>query len=182
MSHARGDYLGFVDADDVILPERIAHSIRVLEQTPGAVAHLSRLVRLDGLGRFCAPRVFPLVRFNPSSLFVRRIPVMDRIGFFDQVRAGADNEYIARLAGAFGPSALIRDRRLLTIASASAVSLTADSVTGIATAAGIRSRTAYVETWRDLHLAMARSGDPMAWRRSDDGAALEISDLSPTCR
>jgi hypothetical protein len=155
---ARGDYVAFLDADDVILPERMARSLSALRQRPTALAHVSRLVRLDPDGGFCAARVFPLIRMNPSSLVIRREPVLRRMGGFDPVRTGADGEYLGRLCVLFGADAVIRDKRLLTVASASPASLTGRADVGVSSRAGRQARIAYLEHWRERHLALALEG------------------------
>ncbi len=150
MRHARGSFITFLDADDIMLPQRVASQLRALEQS-GAAATVSRLIRISEDGYLAAPRIFPFVRHNPCSLMMRRSVLRD-VGAFDETRWGADEEYEHRIALRLGRNALLRTPDIQTLALHRAGSLTQSPQSGLASAEGRRSRIAYREAWVRRHL------------------------------
>lgn len=148
---AQGTIIAFNDADDWSHPHRIARAVDRLAR--GASAVMSRLVRLDETGALCAQRVFPLVRLNPASLVLTN-KLAKRLGPYDEVRAGADLEYIGRIILHCGAAAIWHDRVPLTIASLRSGSLTHDSATSINHRQGLVDRTRYFESWMRRHAAL----------------------------
>jgi hypothetical protein len=103
LGEARGAFVTCHDADDWSHPGKIAAQVRALNDAPDAIANMSPWVRarpdlsferFSGSGFFAYP--------NPSSLMFRRAPVLERLGGWHAVRAGADSEYVARIESAFG--------------------------------------------------------------------------------
>lgn len=105
VSLARGEFVGFQDADDWSHPERIERQLRVLAD-PGVVATLSKAVRLYSDLRITKPGSLPFEKNSPSLIF-RREQVLDRLGRFDDMRKAADTEFIERLAAVYGQSAVV---------------------------------------------------------------------------
>ena len=64
-------------------------------------------------------------------MLCRREAVLDRGGGYDQVRTGADSEFLARLQIVFGRQAGARLRLPLSFGALRSGSLMTDSVTGI---------------------------------------------------
>jgi len=150
MRHARGSFITFLDADDIMLPQRVASQLRALALS-GASATVSRLIRITEDGHLAAPRIFPFVRHNPCSLMMRRSVLRD-VGDFDETRYGADEEYEHRIALRLGRNALLRTPDIQTLALHRADSLTQSPRSGLASAEGRRARTAYRESWVRGHL------------------------------
>ncbi|OJF13697.1 glycosyltransferase family A protein [Couchioplanes caeruleus] len=102
---AEGEFAAFQDSDDWSHPRRLELQVRPMLENARIVATTT-----DGLAvteRLVLTR--PAVRrgrFNPSSLLFRRQLVMDRIGYFDQVRKAADSEYIGRMRAVYGERAV----------------------------------------------------------------------------
>ncbi|HET6482295.1 MAG TPA: glycosyltransferase family A protein [Actinoplanes sp.] len=98
---AGGEFVTFQDSDDWSHPLRVERQVRPLIDDRRLVATTS-----DGLavtGQLLGNR--PGVRsgrFNPSSLLLRRGPVLRTVGYFDRLRKAADSEYIGRIEAAFG--------------------------------------------------------------------------------
>lgn len=153
---AKGDFITFLDADDIMLPHRISSQLAALEHS-GAAATVSRLIRISEDGRLAAPRIYPFVRHNPCSLMLRRSTVQ-AVGDFDDSRFGADEEYEHRIALRLGKSALLRTSDIHTLALHRAGSLTQSPESGLTTAAGRRARIAYRESWIRRHLQLAAQG------------------------
>ncbi|MNK28078.1 UDP-Glc:alpha-D-GlcNAc-diphosphoundecaprenol beta-1,3-glucosyltransferase WfgD [compost metagenome] len=153
---ARGEFITFLDADDIMLPHRISSQLAALEHS-GAAATVSRLIRISEDGRLAAPRIYPFVRHNPCSLMMRRSTAVT-VGDFDESRFGADEEYEHRIALRLGKSALLRTAGIHTLALHRAGSLTQSPDSGLATMAGRQARIAYRESWIRRHRLLAAQG------------------------
>jgi glycosyltransferase involved in cell wall biosynthesis len=109
LSHARGRYIAFLDADDRWFPEKIAAELAVLERAPEPVAiAYSCHYAVDDAGRFLhaapvrthAGNIFELLLDNedflmPSlCLFDRR--VFETVGTFTAQRFHEDHDFILR--------------------------------------------------------------------------------------
>ncbi|WP_162238805.1 glycosyltransferase family 2 protein [Brevundimonas sp. Leaf363] len=109
LAEAKGVFVTCQDADDWSHPERIERQVRALEAYPDWIAALARCAT-------CTPdlvfaprsRVPSPLRWSLPSLMVRRREAMAGVGYWDEVRFGADSEYLARLAARFGPYAVGR--------------------------------------------------------------------------
>ncbi|QVQ29622.1 glycosyltransferase family 2 protein [Achromobacter deleyi] len=150
---AKGEFITFLDADDIMLPHRISAQLAALEHS-GAAATVSRLIRISEDGRLAAPRIYPFVRHNPCSLMMRRSTVL-AVGDFDESRFGADEEYEHRIALRLGKPALLRTPDVHTLALHRAGSLTQSPDSGLATIAGRQARIAYRESWIRRHRQLA---------------------------
>lgn len=102
---ARGDFVTCHDADDWSHPHKLERQVQVLLDRANLVASVSQWARLDEAGHFVLQRWKHIVYTNASSLLYRR-EVLDRLGFYDSVRAGADSEFQARLETSFGRNAV----------------------------------------------------------------------------
>jgi Glycosyl transferase family 2 len=148
---ATGTFVTFNDADDWSHPERIARGVAPLLDGADLQATQSRLIRLGGDGAFTAPRVFPLVRANPSSLLFRRA-ILSELGGFEEVAFGADEEFTGRIVARYGPAAIRRLSALLAVASQHTTSLTGATATGLDCRDGLNRRIGYREAWHGRHL------------------------------
>ena len=97
--HARGDVLTFMDSDDYSEPDRIRKQLTLL-RTPGLVATTCNYERQDVMGNVVLNRGLR-ERQALISLMIKR-QVIDEIGWFDPIRAGADHEYFERLRAVYG--------------------------------------------------------------------------------
>lgn len=100
---ARGEFVTVSDKDDWHHPRKIELHALHLIGNPGKVANISNWSRVDENLTFLV-RYAPLQMSHPSlpSLFFRRQPVRDALGFWDNVRKGADGEFRTRLEHVFG--------------------------------------------------------------------------------
>lgn len=164
MALASGEMLTFQDGDDWSHPERIHCGIKPLLADPHLMATQSRLIRLATTGQFVAPRVFPFIRANLSSLMFRRQPVLTALGGFEEVSFGADEEFIGRIGACFGVASIRRIPMLLAVATQAASTLTGSVVTGLASVDGTRRRIAYRESWHQRHIEIWRRGSRIGTR------------------
>lgn len=127
---ANGAYITVNDADDYALPEKIEKQVRPMIEDPYVVFTLSDLVRLDDDGVFGYRDVYPIQRINPSSLMFRRAEVFPKFGYWQNVRFGADSEYIARLKSHYSTDRWQRIKLPLSLAASHGQSLTTCGRTG----------------------------------------------------
>ncbi len=151
ISVARGDFITFQDSDDWSHPERIERQMLPLLAEPGLVASLSRSVRayenlsVNKIG-------YAPLRVNSSSLLMRRDPVVTELGGFDEVRKGADSEFLERLEKHFG-----QDR----------IETLEDPLALVQLTHGSLSRTDFLFGWRD--------GNRVAYRQAYEHFHNEIA-------
>ncbi|MDF3917775.1 glycosyltransferase [Salinicola salarius] len=103
---ARGDLITTHDSDDWSHPDKLALQAAALERSaaPACISFWSRATpellfhrwRLEDEG---------WVHRNLSSLMFRR-EVVERLGFWDEVRVNADSEYLARIEAAYGAASI----------------------------------------------------------------------------
>ncbi|MEV0898982.1 glycosyltransferase family A protein [Actinoplanes sp. NPDC049802] len=144
---ARGDFVTFQDSDDWSHPRRIELQLRPLLDDPALVASTSEGISVTDRLVMTRPGI-RRGRVNVSSLLFRRDPVIQRIGWFDEVRKAADSEFLERIQTAFGKRAIRRVGRTLALIRLSEGSLSR---------AEIRAywmhpaRTAYMSAYRCWH-------------------------------
>ena len=125
---ARGEYVSFLDSDDVWMPEKLQREVSFLDATPDVDAVFSDLKKSDHDGSFCRsfmrttpvfgmrlpperyhdPLVlsqremylclFQEVPIKPSALTVRRRVFSDVGSFNSSLRSGQDWEFLLRFA------------------------------------------------------------------------------------
>ena len=100
---ARGEFVTVADKDDWHHPRKIELHARDLIDQPDKLANMSSWTRVDTKLNFLV-RYAPIQLAHPSqpSLFFRRIPVKEALGYWDGVRKGADGEYKLRMQRVFG--------------------------------------------------------------------------------
>jgi hypothetical protein len=103
-----GDFVTGLDADDWAAPDRLARSIAPLlkhadlQLTYGEAFLFNEDLTVTRPGRV-------LTTASTASMMLRR-SVLDRVGYYDEVRKGADTEFLQRVSAAFGEGAVLRLR------------------------------------------------------------------------
>ena len=103
---ATGDFLTGLDSDDWAGPERLAHSVAPLLEDPELQLTYSQAFLFTEDLRVTRPGRVVTTTSTASMTFRRE--VLDRIGYYDEVRKGADTEFLSRVGAAFGGEAVAR--------------------------------------------------------------------------
>ena len=154
---ARGDFVMCHDADDWSHPQRLEIQLRPLLENNAIIATSSNWVRLTDEGRFVSRSVYPLSRLNPSSMLFRKEVVMEKVGFWDNVRTGADSEFNQRLKLAFGKEKVKKINLPLAIGSFHEKSLMNSPETGFVDQRIPVDRQMYWESWMHWHIDVLRN-------------------------
>lgn len=157
---AQGELITTHDSDDWSHPDKLALQVAALVRgaAPACISFWSRATpelifhrwRLEDEG---------WVHRNLSSLMFRR-EVVDRLGFWDEVRVNADSEYLARIEAAYGPSSLqeVEPDIPLAFGRASELSLSQSGDTHLSTQfEGVRAQ--YMAAARRWHERAKASDD-----------------------
>ena len=126
LEFSEGAYITVHDADDWSHPRKIEMQVNHLVQNPDIAANLSQSVRVepDNL-MFYAQYGREIMRQNSSSVMFARNTVFERLGYWDEVKFGADTEFHHRIRSSFGPdSAPVAKLGLLSLTRYHAESLT----------------------------------------------------------
>ncbi|MEM5432665.1 glycosyltransferase family 2 protein [Cupriavidus oxalaticus] len=158
LSRAKGTFVTCHDSDDWSHPSKIERQVKPLLEDERLVATTSNWIRLQDDGVFFSRQVHPLARINPSSPLFRRDKVHQKAGMWDNVRTGADSEFLARLRLAFGSAAVHRVRQPLAFGSHREGSLMTAEATGYSDSGISPQRLAYWEAWSHWHIATLRTG------------------------
>jgi hypothetical protein len=118
---AAGAFVTNQDADDWAHPQKIATAVVELQRDPAIVATWVEHLRCSRERGFRALNGY--FRPDASSLMFRREAVIDRIGWYDSVRAAGDGEFHLRMERAFGRGSIRRLDKLLSFVSWSEASL-----------------------------------------------------------
>jgi tetratricopeptide (TPR) repeat protein len=165
LAEARGVFVTCHDSDDWSHGRKIELQVESLIASD-AVASVSRWAR-------CAPDLQfqsfsgrgTLAYENPSSLLYRREAVLEKVGFYDSVRTGADSEFKARVEMVFRRDAASTGRNPLSFGQVHDASLTANNL-----GRGWFSpeRLAYRGAWRRWHQRLRDEGvSPFVPREAD---------------
>lgn len=95
IEQANGEFITTQDDDDWLHPLRLELQVEAITGSKGAVASRSEAVRAKPDMTFYWPG-YERRRLGASSLMFRR-ELIEQIGYFDEVRKGADSEYTERI-------------------------------------------------------------------------------------
>lgn len=175
LAAAAQPFVAFHDADDFAHPQRLERAMAPLLDDSQLHATTSRCVRLSDDGVFGEARVWPLTRWNPITMVLRREPTLARVGYFEDTRFGADSEFAARLRTVLGE----RHHRLLAqplaLFGQRAGSLTTGGTAGFDEQARSAPRIAYQQAWTERHLDSLLNGTSLYLGQSED-VATALSD------
>jgi hypothetical protein len=123
----------------------------------GVALSTSEWFRMDAAGFAVLRRDAGFLHLNPSSMFLRR-EALEQLGPFEEVRAGADGELLARARATFGPKRIVHLALCLGIGLQRDGSLTASGPAALDRHRYSPLRSAYTEAWVRRHVALAADG------------------------
>jgi hypothetical protein len=156
LAEAKGTFVTFHDSDDWMHPQRLERHLRAMDG--GALLSTSDWFRMDAAGLAVLRPGAGFLHLNPSSLFLRRSE-LERLGPFEEVRAGADGELLARARALFGPQGVVHLPLGLGIGFQREGSLTASGPAALDRHRYSPVRSAYTEAWVRRHVALAADGE-----------------------
>ncbi|PXY78561.1 MAG: hypothetical protein CXX81_07130 [Methanobacteriota archaeon] len=164
---ARGEIVTTQDADDISLPTRILEELNALLSSDTAVAATCDYLRRDPDSRIILNRGVRQ-RLSYQAMMWKKDEVFNKIGFFDSVRAAADDEFVNRLKLVFGRGYLAHLKRPLYEALDREGSLTNDpshrailsSDPDLKDAHLSPPRKAYVDSYRKWHDEIKKGASP----------------------
>ena len=159
MLRARGEFMAFQDSDDWSHPDRLGKSIAVLASEPETVALTTNWVRMTTEGDLILKGTNRYAYKSCISLVFRRKEVLQRSGFFDSVRAGADTEFEVRNGILFGEHRVATYAWPLAFGRVRPESITADADYGLARFGGKPIREEYRKACRKWHEEIRRGRD-----------------------
>ena len=167
---ASGEFVTFQDADDWSHPMRLERQVEPLLHDDSPIATTSAAIRVTRDLVVTRPGFGELWSGNPASLMIRRSAALDRLGYLDPVRKGADAEYAERARAVFGPDAV----RHLDDEPLALIRLTAGSLSGTDTGPGWAhpARHAYHAAFRAWHHRIAAGLEPALRPRTPKGRAF----------
>ena len=109
LKHATGDYIAYLDADDIAYPDRLAKQIQCLKANPEAMMVCSAIDYIDEAGKRTGGRLVPPVDFVdlcfanpvPMSSLVHPRNLIDEIGDFDHHSLSWDWDLVVRVAARY---------------------------------------------------------------------------------
>lgn len=155
LERATGDFVTVHDSDDWSHPQKLERQAKALLEQPRLLATLSQGVRVDNQDfRFLTVANGLFIRKNISSLMFRRVQVLEAIGFWDEVRFGADSEFHERLEAKFGAASVkVIESGPLSFTRFHTTSLTGGGIAS--TQSGITGvRRFYVDSYNAWHAAI----------------------------
>lgn len=156
------DFYTFHDSDDWMHPERVARHLAEMSDEK-VVCTTSLWFRMEASGLAVLRYAGGYQHVNPASTFIRK-EALDRIGYFDCVRTGADTEFLWRLRHRYERGAVRAIQVPLAIGLSHDASLTQSGPSAFNSHRFSEVRLAYWESWVQWHLKVL----------SEDSAQLRI--------
>lgn len=161
---ASGEFVTFQDSDDWSHPLRLERQAAPLLADPAVVATTSPAIRVTEDLVVTRPGFAEFRSYNLSSLMIRRETALDRLGYLDPVRKGADAEYVERARAVFGRPAV----RHLGGEPLALIRLTPGSLSGSDIGPGWMhpARHAYLSAFQTWHTRVAAGQESAVRPRS----------------
>ncbi|MBU9722712.1 glycosyltransferase [Bacillus alkalicola] len=151
LNNATGDFVTVNDADDWSHPDKIKVQVTHLIKNKSVIANTSQQARATEDLVFYRRNKPGYMFANMSSLMFRREKVLEAIGFWDEVRFGADGEFKRRLKLYFGDEKVVDlETGPLSFQRQTKGSLTGNSVFGYH-GFFMGARKEYLDSYKNFH-------------------------------
>lgn len=151
------DYITLCDSDDLWLQSHVSRHLEAMAENPALKCSTSQWIRVRDNGTVECGLRGGYVETCPHSTFFHA-DVFRTAGYFDEVRFGADREFLRRVALHFGPDAICNLQVLLTLGRRHDTSLTRSGAGAISEFNESPLRLAYWKAWNEWHLAERAAG------------------------
>ncbi len=166
LGKATGDYVTCHDSDDWSHPQKIEFQVAHLEENLSVMANISQWARVTEdfqFNRRNNPGFY--IQINLSSLMFRREQVIEKLGFWDSVRYGADSEFHKRLSIVFGADNVVELPPIpLSFARMTETSLTASPIFGYP-GFPMGSRKEYRDSYMHFYQCNPDLNYPQTWEK-----------------
>lgn len=184
---ATGDYITGQDADDWSQPRRLENHIKRIDESGGKVkASLTHMIRMNPegvfnhIGRISGFSFDGVTRKALISCLFERDTLVNKLGFWDSVRFGADSEMVARAKKTLGDS-FVEYREIGMLCLDWDGSLTNHTTFGVDKTTGLSPiRRRYKNAWQQWHRENLRSETaflpfPQPHRRYDADESMIVN-------
>ncbi len=155
---SRGEYVTFHDSDDWMHPQRVERHLAYAQD--GVAASVSSWIRMTSDGEAILRKGGGFIHRNPASTFISK-EAIQRVGYFDSVRTGADTEMLWRLKDTFGSKSVKEVDDVLALGLHHDNSLTTSGLTAFDEFRYSPVRLEYWENWVAWHFSSLRKGEKM---------------------
>jgi glycosyltransferase involved in cell wall biosynthesis len=135
---SKGKYITRIDSDDWVDQTKLKDQVDILDKRPEI--HVVRTM---------SQRTNSIPKYGEVTIMYRK-SIIDKIGFYDSVRFGADSEFVERILSTYGKKSLYNIDKILYYASIRPNSLTTSKKSG-STGFGSIVRKQYVTAYRLWH-------------------------------
>jgi hypothetical protein len=162
---ADAEYVTLHDSDDWMHPRRLEMQLAGLEGNKAC--SISDWVRMSADGKIFVRRGGPYTHLNPASTFLRK-SLMERIGYFDEVRTGADAEFLSRIRNQCGWSSVFDTGKCLAVGLHHEASLTTSGAAAFDEHRYSPVRLSYTESWLEWHLRQIEADGEVTLNHTDE--------------
>lgn len=143
IQNTKGKYITKVDSDDKFHPTKIQKQVEILDNN-------NHYVGVTTLSQRNFTSRNPIIRIGEITLMFRR-EIIDKIGYYDSVRFGADAEFIHRIIKVYGENAIYHIPEILYIAKTRDMSLMTSEQTGYYSKRGKEIRLNYKKSYKEWY-------------------------------
>ena len=174
LDSASGEFITVHDADDWSHPRKIERQVKHLIQNPNLVANMSQSARVTDFDlKFQNYLGREILRQNSSSLMCRK-EVFQLLGYWDEVKFGADTEFHHRILAAFGKdSAPVIQAGVLSFTRFHEASLTGGGVGSMANGVA-GARAVYAANFNAWHEENASIPEQLRLEKSANPRPFEV--------
>lgn len=148
------NYILFHDADDIALPNKIETMMKYMKNNISIVE--SKWIKLNHYGVPMINFGLPFIRSNIGGFLVKK-ELFSKIGYFDNLKKEADNEFIERTKTLLNINSVKKIDNVLSFGLFNPKGLTTGNITGYSTKQGSLERIQIIENFRKKHIQLLKN-------------------------